>query len=165
VTLIGNDRVVENAPPPRSQRARLTPARRLALQLWLTSMLCWWVIGITFSHLWWLVNATQLRWILFCYAWEVPAVGWTGAVLLPYLGFRRVQRRLDAGDPAVGRDLVMRRRPLQRAAADEIARPRQADQHDGVDRRDDHDGQHHRRPVAACHEHPPRVAARHRNEA
>jgi len=104
VTLIGNDRVVENAPPPR-------PARGLALQLWLTSMLCWWVIGITFSRLWWLVNASQLRWILFCYAWEVPAIGWTGAVLLPYLGFRRVQRRLEAGDPEVGRALA--RYPLQ----------------------------------------------------
>jgi signal transduction histidine kinase/CheY-like chemotaxis protein len=99
VTLIGNDRMVENVPPPRSARA-------LALQLWLTSMLCWWVIGITFSRLWWLVNASQLRWILFCYAWEVPAVGWTGAVLLPYVGFRRLQRRLEAGDPDVGRDLA-----------------------------------------------------------
>ncbi|MEP6687134.1 MAG: response regulator [Gemmatimonadales bacterium] len=78
----------------------------LALQLWLTSMLCWWVIGVPFSRLWWLVNASQLRWILICYAWEVPAVGWTGAVLLPFLAFRRLQRRLEAGDPTVGRDLA-----------------------------------------------------------
>ena len=69
-------------------------------------MLCWWVIGITFSRLWWLVNASQLRWTLFCYAWEVPAVGWTGAVLLPYLGFRRLQRRLEGGDPSIGPDLA-----------------------------------------------------------
>jgi CheY-like chemotaxis protein len=85
---------------------RLTPAASLALQLWLTSMLCWWIIGIPFSLLWWLVNASQQRWILICYAWEVPAVGWTGAVLLPVLGFRRLQRRLEAGDPAVGPDLA-----------------------------------------------------------
>ncbi len=76
------------------------------MQLWLASMLCWWVIGIPFSRLWWLVNASQLRWILICYAWEVPAVGWTGAVLLPFLAFRRLQRRLEAGDPTVARDLA-----------------------------------------------------------
>ncbi|HET9040257.1 MAG TPA: ATP-binding protein, partial [Gemmatimonadales bacterium] len=70
------------------------------------SMLCWWVIGIPFSRLWWLVNASQQRWILICYAWEVPAVGWTGAVLLPALAFRRLQRRLEAGDSAVGAGLV-----------------------------------------------------------
>jgi len=113
VTLIANDRADASAPPPRPQRARLAPAPALALQLWLTSMLCWWVIGISFSRLWWLVNASQLRWILFCYAWEVPAVGWTGAVLLPFLGFRRLQRRLEAGDPGVGRDLA--RYPMRAA--------------------------------------------------
>jgi len=113
VTLIANDRADASAPPPRPQRARLAPAPALALQLWLTSMLCWWVIGISFSRLWWLVNASQLRWILFCYAWEVPAVGWTGAVLLPFLGFRRLQRRLEAGDPCVGRDLA--RYPMRAA--------------------------------------------------
>jgi signal transduction histidine kinase len=69
-------------------------------------MLCWWVIGIPFSRLWWLVNASQQRWILICYAWEVPAVGWTGAVLLPVLAFRRLQRRLEAGDSAIGAGLV-----------------------------------------------------------
>jgi signal transduction histidine kinase/CheY-like chemotaxis protein len=69
-------------------------------------MLCWWVIGVPFSRLWWLVNASQLRWILICYAWEVPAVGWTGAVLVPVLAFRRLQRRLEAGDPGVARDLA-----------------------------------------------------------
>jgi CheY-like chemotaxis protein len=85
---------------------RLTPAAGLALQLWLTSMLCWWIIGIPFSRLWWLVNASQQRWILIIYAWEAPAVGWTGAVLLPVLAFRRLQRRVEAGDPAVGPDLA-----------------------------------------------------------
>jgi signal transduction histidine kinase len=86
--------------------ARLSPATALALQLWLTSVLCWWIVGVTFSNLWWLVNASQLRWITFCYAWEVPAVGWTGAVLLPWLSFRRLGRRLEAGEPAIGRDLA-----------------------------------------------------------
>jgi CheY-like chemotaxis protein len=50
--------------PAPARRARLTPAAGLALQLWLTSMLCWWIIGIPFSRLWWLVNASQQRWRL-----------------------------------------------------------------------------------------------------
>jgi signal transduction histidine kinase/CheY-like chemotaxis protein len=93
--------------------APLAPARALALQLWLASVLCWWLIGITFLRLWWLVNGTQQRWILFCYAWEVPAIGWTGAVLLPWLGFRRLERRLREGDVTVARDLA--RFPLRAA--------------------------------------------------
>jgi hypothetical protein len=90
----------------RGRREQLPSASALALQLWLASMLCWWVLGITFSRLWWLANTDQQRWILFCYAWEVPAVGWTGAVLLPYLAFQRLQRRLEAGDPGIARDLA-----------------------------------------------------------
>ena len=69
-------------------------AGRLALKLWLASMLCWWVAGIQFSRLWWLVDDRQLDWILFCYAWEVPVLGWTGAVLLPWLRLRRIAARL-----------------------------------------------------------------------
>ncbi len=81
-------------------------ARRLALQLWLGSMLCFWGIGIQFSRLWWLVNEEQQRWILLCYAWEVPLIGWTGAVMLPYLRLRQLGRRLEARSPSVGRDLA-----------------------------------------------------------
>jgi signal transduction histidine kinase len=103
------DRRADLVPPDASSlvpRAPFAPAAALALQLWLTSMLCWWGIGVPFSRLWWLVNASQQRWILICYAWEVPAVGWTGAVLLPFLAFRRLQRRLEAGDPRVTLDLA-----------------------------------------------------------
>jgi signal transduction histidine kinase/ActR/RegA family two-component response regulator len=81
-------------------------AGRLALQLWLASMFCWWVVGIQFSRLWWLVNDKQLDWILFCYAWEVPAVGWTGAVLIPWLRLRRIIRQLPAGGEETGRRLA-----------------------------------------------------------
>jgi signal transduction histidine kinase len=81
-------------------------AGRLAVQLWLTSMLCWWVVGIEFSRLWWLVNEKQLSWIMFCYAWEVPVVGWTGAVLLPWLRLRRIIRRLPDGHADAGRQLA-----------------------------------------------------------
>ena len=106
MTATGTDLAGERPRAPSLQYAPASAGRHLAVQLWLTSVLCWWVIGISYSRLWWLVNATQLRWILFCYAWEVPAVGWTGAVPPPYLGFRLLQRRLEAGDPSVGRDLV-----------------------------------------------------------
>ena len=106
MTLTGTDRAANDVAPPRSSRVPLDAARLLALQLWLTSILCWWVIGISFSRLWWLVNASQLRWIFICYGWEVPAVGWTGAVLLPHLAFRRLQRRLAAGDPDIGSALA-----------------------------------------------------------
>jgi signal transduction histidine kinase len=81
-------------------------AGRLVVQLWLTSMLCWWVVGIQFSRLWWLVNQKQLSWIMFCYAWEVPVVGWTGSVLIPWLRLRRIIRRLPDGDPGTGRQLA-----------------------------------------------------------
>ncbi len=69
-------------------------------------MLCWWVIGIQFSQLWWLVNENQSTWIRFCYAWEVPAIGWTGAVLIPWLRLRRLARRLAEGDTGAGRHLA-----------------------------------------------------------
>ncbi len=82
-------------------------AGRLALYLWLTSMLCWWVVGIQFSRLWWLVNDKQLSWILFCYAWEVPAVGWTGAVLVPWLRLRRLIQRLPTGDIRTSRQIAL----------------------------------------------------------
>lgn len=55
-------------------------------------------MGIPLSHLWWLVNERQQTWILFCYAWEVPLIGWTGAVLIPYLIWRRAVRGLARGD-------------------------------------------------------------------
>ena len=81
-------------------------AGRLAFQLWLTSVLCWWVVGIPFSRLWWLVNEKQLDWILFCYAWEVPAIGWTGAVLVPWLRLRRLAARATAGEREAARQLA-----------------------------------------------------------
>jgi signal transduction histidine kinase len=80
--------------------------RRLAFRLWIMSMICWWLIGLPFSRLWWLVNQKQADWILFCYAWEVPAIGWTGVVLLPYLQWTRLRRSLDAGEPGAFQRLV-----------------------------------------------------------
>ncbi|MEP6574780.1 MAG: hypothetical protein ABJD11_18925, partial [Gemmatimonadota bacterium] len=89
---------------PQAEFSRL--GRRLAFRLWIMSVICWWVIGMPFSRLWWLVNQKQAGWIFFCYAWEVPAVGWTGAVLLPYLLWGRLRRSLEAGDPDALRRMV-----------------------------------------------------------
>ncbi|HTA74394.1 MAG TPA: hybrid sensor histidine kinase/response regulator [Gemmatimonadaceae bacterium] len=64
--------------------------QRLAIRLFLLSSACWWGAGLAFSNLWWLTNSHQLAWIMFCYAWEVPVVGWTGVVLLPILHWRAI---------------------------------------------------------------------------
>ncbi|MGE0352517.1 MAG: ATP-binding protein [Gemmatimonadales bacterium] len=85
----------------------LQTGRRLALQLWVLSIVCWWGLGMPFSRLWWLVNERQLHWIFFCYAWEVPIIGWTGAVFLPYLVWRRLSGRFLAGDPDAFRALTV----------------------------------------------------------
>ncbi len=79
--------------------------RRLTLRLFGLSIICWWVVGFTFSALWWLTNAYQLAWIIFCYAWEVPLVGWTGVVLIPWLRWRAIGRALSANDPRSVRQL------------------------------------------------------------
>ena len=94
------------APPDASYPSPQAVAGRLALQLWLASILCWWVVGIQFSRLWWLVNEKQLGWILFCYAWEVPAIGWTGVVLVPWLRLRRLLASAARGDRDTGRELA-----------------------------------------------------------
>src|SRR5688572_17818542 len=82
---------------PRGARDRF--GRRLALRLWFLSMAFWWALGIPFSWAWWLVNDFQLRWVLICYGWEVPVIGWSGAALLPWWLWRRLSARLEQGDP------------------------------------------------------------------
>jgi signal transduction histidine kinase/CheY-like chemotaxis protein len=80
--------------------------RRLAIRLLVLSSLCWWGFGFAFSSLWWLTNSHQLAWITFCYAWEVPAIGWTGAVVLPMLRWRRIGFALAVDSPRAARDLA-----------------------------------------------------------
>jgi signal transduction histidine kinase/CheY-like chemotaxis protein len=70
--------------------------RRLAVRLFVLSSACWWGAGLAFSNLWWLTNSHQLAWIRFCYAWEVPVVGWTGVVLLPMLRWRAINGSVRA---------------------------------------------------------------------
>jgi len=42
--------------PAAQLRSAEASGRRLAFQLWVCSILCWWGLGIPFSKLWWLVN-------------------------------------------------------------------------------------------------------------
>ncbi|HTD61795.1 MAG TPA: hypothetical protein VK679_14180, partial [Gemmatimonadaceae bacterium] len=80
--------------------------QRLAIRLLVLSSLCWWGFGLAFSSLWWLTNSHQLAWIAFCYAWEVPVIGWTGAVVLPMLRWRRIGLALAVDSPRAARDLA-----------------------------------------------------------
>src|SRR6478609_7978168 len=82
---------------PRAARDQF--GRRLALRLWFLSIAFWWILGVPFSWAWWLVNDLQLRWVLICYGWEVPVIGWTGAALVPWWLWRRLSARLERGDP------------------------------------------------------------------
>jgi len=58
-------------------------------------MATWWGIGLPFSLFGWLLDPTQRNWVLICYAWEVPAAGLLGPVLVPFLWFRALERRWD----------------------------------------------------------------------
>ena len=80
--------------------------RQLALRLFVLSTVCWWVLGLAFSGLWWLTDGLQLDWYFFCYAWEVPVIGWTGAVVLPWLRWLAISRMVDAGEPRAVRALA-----------------------------------------------------------
>ncbi|HZP42051.1 MAG TPA: ATP-binding protein [Candidatus Binatia bacterium] len=69
-------------------------------------MATWWGIGLPYSVFAWLLDAQQLRWVLICYAWEVPVAGVLGPLLFPLLWWRAIERRWDAvfagADPEPG---------------------------------------------------------------
>ena len=56
----------------------------------------WWGLGLPYSLFSWVLDAEQLRWVLICYAWEVPVAGLLGPVLFPQLWFGAIERRWDA---------------------------------------------------------------------
>lgn len=92
--------------PAEARTARGQFGRRLALRLWFLSIAFWWVLGIPFSTAWWLLNDLQLKWVFICYGWEVPVIGWSGAVLVPWWIWTRLSARLDRGDPGAEADLA-----------------------------------------------------------
>lgn len=51
----------------------------------------WWGLGLPYSLFSWQLDETQLRWVLICYAWEVPAVGLLGPVLFSQLWWREIE--------------------------------------------------------------------------
>ena len=61
----------------------------------LVAVAVWWGLGLPYSLAVWLLDERQLRWTLICYAWEVPAAGLLGPVLVPQIWWRDVVRRWD----------------------------------------------------------------------
>jgi signal transduction histidine kinase/ActR/RegA family two-component response regulator len=86
-----------DAPAPADAPAvHPRPLRRSILAAALVAVATWWGLGLPYSLLTWLLDDEQLRWVLICYAWEVPACGLLGPVLFPLLWFRRIERLWDA---------------------------------------------------------------------
>ncbi len=69
--------------------------RRSVLGTALVAMATWWGFGLPYSLFSWLLDPVQLRWVLICYAWEVPVAGCLGPVLYPLLWFRAIERHWD----------------------------------------------------------------------
>ena len=85
-------------------RGRAHPAayRTSILLAALVAVGIWWGLGLPYSIATWLLDERQLSWTLFCYAWEVPAAGLLGPVLVPQIWWRRIERRWNsvfAADP------------------------------------------------------------------
>ena len=67
--------------------------RRPILATALVAVTTWWGLGLPYSLFSWLLDAEQLRWVLICYAWEVPVAGGLGPVLFSFLWWRDIERR------------------------------------------------------------------------
>jgi two-component system NarL family sensor kinase len=61
----------------------------------LVAVVVWWGLGLPYSLTAWLLDDQQLKWTLICYAWEVPAAGLLGPVLVPQIWWRDVVRHWD----------------------------------------------------------------------
>src|SRR4029077_20056324 len=69
--------------------------RRSILKIAVVAMATWWGLGLPYSLFGWLLDPTQLRWVLICYAWEVPFCGFVGPLLFPFRWWRRIEARWD----------------------------------------------------------------------
>ena len=67
--------------------------RWLILAAALVAMATWWGLGLPYSLYAWLLDSQQKFWVLVCYAWEVPAAGGLGPLLVPQIWLRRIERR------------------------------------------------------------------------
>lgn len=81
----------------RSERTEAHPAQyRWSIRAAaLVAMGTWWGLGLPYSLYAWLLDPHQLRWVLICYFWEVPACGFFGPLLFPLHWFRDIERRWD----------------------------------------------------------------------
>jgi two-component system NarL family sensor kinase len=96
------------APPggdgvPRESRSHPRHYRIPILLAALVAVAVWWGLGLPYSLAAWLLDERQLKWTLVCYAWEVPAAGLLGPVLVSQIWWRDVIRRWDRviGAPGV----------------------------------------------------------------
>ncbi len=69
--------------------------RRSILATATVAMATWWGLGLPYSLFAWLLDIQQVKWVLICYAWEVPVAGALGPLLFPLLWFRNIERRWD----------------------------------------------------------------------
>ncbi|MCW5893539.1 MAG: HAMP domain-containing protein [bacterium] len=80
--------------------------RRAILAVALVASATWWGLGMPYSFFAWLLDEEQARWVLFCYAWEVPFVACFVALVPPVRWLGKVERDWDrvlgsggSGDP------------------------------------------------------------------
>jgi signal transduction histidine kinase len=74
----------------------LRDLRRAIVPIALVVVLTWSLVGLPYSLSNWLLDPTQLRWVLACYAWEVPVAALLGPVLFAVWRFRTLERRWAA---------------------------------------------------------------------
>jgi signal transduction histidine kinase len=96
-TFPGIDAVADGTARPLDAARRRHPLdyRVSILLAALVAVAVWWGLGLPYSLSAWLLDDQQLKWTLICYAWEVPAAGLLGPVLVPQLWWRNVARRWD----------------------------------------------------------------------
>lgn len=77
--------------------------RRAILAVALVASATWWGLGMPYSFFAWLLDDEQARWVLFCYAWEVPFVACFVALVPPWRWLSKVERDWDRVLGAGGR--------------------------------------------------------------
>lgn len=89
-------------------RNELGLQRQIILILWLSIVLCYWLIGPVIYFLSMNVNEDQLRWDAFAYSWEVPVIGGLYILLTLFL-LRPVVNFINGHSPSGGADRIYRR--------------------------------------------------------
>src|SRR4029077_2702369 len=109
--------IVVSAAPAMSTEPHPRQYRRSILATATGATATWWGLGLPYSLFAWLLDIQQVKWVLICYAWEVPVAGALGPLLFPLLWFRNIERRWDETFRPEGVDPV-RAAALERAILD-----------------------------------------------